>query len=143
VIIGGEAVSDFDLFDENLRAAFAPHTFGAAVNCRIVIRPHTFEDWARGASAAGIRSIASEHQRRAGRHAGRDGGVGTLPPTPPRPPMEASPAERPELSSASKTRGIDRSRSQGRRRTTNQSGSGRLGVWSNRNRGGDGAHRPE
>ena len=63
VIIGGEAVSDFDLFDENLRAAFAAHTFGAAVNCRIVIRPHTFEDWARGASAAGIRSIVSEHHR--------------------------------------------------------------------------------
>lgn len=63
VIIGGEAVSDFDLFDENLRAAFAAHTFGAAVNCRIVIRPHTFEDWARGASAAAIRSVVSEHRR--------------------------------------------------------------------------------
>lgn len=63
VIIGGEAVSDFDLFDENLRAAFAAHTFGAAVNCRIVIRPHTFEDWARGASAAAIRSVVSGHRR--------------------------------------------------------------------------------
>lgn len=63
VIIGGEAVSDFDLFDESLRNAFTAHTFGAAVNCRIVIRPHTFEDWARGVSAAGIRSIVAQHRR--------------------------------------------------------------------------------
>ena len=60
---GGEAVSDFDLFDEALRAAFAAHTFGAAANCRIVIRPHTFADWARGASAAAIRSVVSGHRR--------------------------------------------------------------------------------
>ncbi|MEU8079929.1 ROK family transcriptional regulator [Catellatospora citrea] len=58
VIIGGEAVSDFDLFEEHLRAAFAEHAFGAAGRCRIVTRPHTFEDWARGASASAIRRLA-------------------------------------------------------------------------------------
>jgi predicted NBD/HSP70 family sugar kinase len=62
VIIGGEAVSNFDLFDESLRSAFAAHTFGSAANGRIVIRPHTFEDWA-GASAAGIRAIVTQHRR--------------------------------------------------------------------------------
>lgn len=57
VIIGGEAVPNFDLFDERLRAAFEEHAFGAAGRCRIVVRPHTFEDWARGAAAAAIRSL--------------------------------------------------------------------------------------
>ena len=46
VIIGGEAVANFDLFEEHLRAAFAEHAFGAASDCQIVTRPHTFEDWA-------------------------------------------------------------------------------------------------
>lgn len=57
VIIGGEGVSDFDLFEETLRDAFEEHAFGAAVRCRIVTRPHTFEDWARGAAAAAIQSL--------------------------------------------------------------------------------------
>ncbi|GAT74450.1 ROK family transcriptional regulator [Microbacterium hydrocarbonoxydans] len=57
VIIGGEGVSNFDLFDRTLREAFEAHAFGAAARCRIVTRPHTFEDWARGAAAAAIQSL--------------------------------------------------------------------------------------
>ncbi|SED52475.1 ROK family protein [Ruania alba] len=59
VIIGGEAVRNFDLFDAQLRAAFAAHAFGAAAECRIVVRPHSFEDWARGAAAGVIRSLVA------------------------------------------------------------------------------------
>ncbi|WP_334148629.1 ROK family transcriptional regulator [Microbacterium sp.] len=57
VIIGGEGVSNFDLFDATLRSAFEAHAFGAAARCPIVARPHTFEDWARGAAAAAIQSL--------------------------------------------------------------------------------------
>ncbi len=57
VIIGGEAVQDFDLFDSHLREAFHEHAFGAAGRCRILVRPHSFEDWARGAAAAVVRSL--------------------------------------------------------------------------------------
>ncbi|SDL17632.1 Sugar kinase of the NBD/HSP70 family, may contain an N-terminal HTH domain [Glycomyces sambucus] len=57
VIIGGEGVADFDLFDAPLHAAFREHAFGAAGRCRIAVRPHTFEDWARGAAAAAIRTL--------------------------------------------------------------------------------------
>ncbi|MGD8169888.1 ROK family protein [Herbiconiux sp. P16] len=57
VVITGEAVADYDLYDQRLRAAFGAHAFGAAGNCRIVIRPHTFEDWARGAAAAALRAL--------------------------------------------------------------------------------------
>jgi predicted NBD/HSP70 family sugar kinase len=57
VVIGGEAVSNFDLFEDHLMTAFREHAFGAADKCRIIVRPHTFEDWARGAAAAAIRSL--------------------------------------------------------------------------------------
>ena len=59
VIIGGEAVANFDLFDEHLRAALKEHAFGTAGDCRIIVRPHTFEDWARGAAAAAIRALVT------------------------------------------------------------------------------------
>jgi predicted NBD/HSP70 family sugar kinase len=59
VIIGGEAVSNFDLFEDHLRSAFAEHAFGAARRCQIIVRPHHFEDWARGAAAAAILSLVS------------------------------------------------------------------------------------
>lgn len=57
VIIGGEGVADYDLFETPLREAFEAHAFGAAGRCRIAVRPHTFEDWARGAAAAAIRTL--------------------------------------------------------------------------------------
>jgi predicted NBD/HSP70 family sugar kinase len=57
VIIGGEGVSNFDLFEETLRDAFSAHAFGAAARCPILTRPHTFQDWARGAAAAAIQSL--------------------------------------------------------------------------------------
>ena len=57
VIIGGEAVTNFDLFEHSLRSAYDQHVFGSADRCRIVVRPHTFEDWARGAAATAIRAL--------------------------------------------------------------------------------------
>lgn len=57
VIIGGEGVTNFDLFEETLRRSYAEHVFSSADRCRIVVRPHTFEDWARGAAATAIRSL--------------------------------------------------------------------------------------
>jgi predicted NBD/HSP70 family sugar kinase len=59
VLITGEAVADYDLYDQRLRAAFEAHAFGAAGQCRIVLRPHAFEDWARGAAAAALRAIVT------------------------------------------------------------------------------------
>ena len=59
VIIGGEGVANFDLFEETLRRSYGEHVFSSADRCRIVVRPHTFEDWARGAAATAIRSLVS------------------------------------------------------------------------------------
>lgn len=57
VIIGGEGVAEFNLYEERLRAVYTEHVFASADRCRIVVRPHTFEDWARGAAATAIRSL--------------------------------------------------------------------------------------
>jgi predicted NBD/HSP70 family sugar kinase len=50
VLVLGEAVLDFDLYESTLRQAFSTHTFGAARECTITSRSHTFDDWARGAA---------------------------------------------------------------------------------------------
>ncbi|GAA4154707.1 ROK family protein [Leifsonia shinshuensis] len=57
VVIGGEGVADFDLIEEPLRRSYAEHVFASADRCRIAVRPHTFEDWARGAAATAVRSL--------------------------------------------------------------------------------------
>ncbi|WP_169582055.1 ROK family transcriptional regulator [Microbacterium thalassium] len=59
VVIAGENVTEYELYEDRLRAAFAEHAFGAASDCEIVLRPHVFDDWARGAAACVIEVIAS------------------------------------------------------------------------------------
>lgn len=59
VVIAGENVTEFGLYEDRIRAVFAEHAFGAAADCEIVLRPHTFDDWARGAAACVIEVIAS------------------------------------------------------------------------------------
>ncbi|MFG1819231.1 ROK family protein [Kribbella sp. NPDC049174] len=56
VVIAGEGVAEYDLYEERMRQAFGDHAFGAAANCRLMLRSHTFDDWARGAAATVIRS---------------------------------------------------------------------------------------
>lgn len=56
VVIAGEGVADYDLYDQRMRQTFAEHAFGAAGDCRLMLRSHTFDNWARGAAATVIRS---------------------------------------------------------------------------------------
>jgi predicted NBD/HSP70 family sugar kinase len=56
VMIAGEGVAEYDLYEERMRRTFAEHAFGAAGDCRLTLRSHTFDDWARGAAATVIRS---------------------------------------------------------------------------------------
>lgn len=59
VVIAGENVTEFSLYEERMRAVFAEHAFGEASKCQIVLRPHTFDDWARGAATCVIEEMAS------------------------------------------------------------------------------------
>jgi predicted NBD/HSP70 family sugar kinase len=57
IIVSGEGVAAYDLFDESIRAAFAAQAFGAAACCELTIRPLPFEEWARGAAAVAIQTL--------------------------------------------------------------------------------------
>ena len=57
VVVSGEGVATFDLFEEQIRRAFAVQAFGSAARCGLVIRPLPFEEWARGAAAVAIQSL--------------------------------------------------------------------------------------
>jgi predicted NBD/HSP70 family sugar kinase len=60
IVVMGESVTDYDLYEQRIRDSFDLHTFGSARQCRIITRSHTFEDWARGAATALIRIAVSE-----------------------------------------------------------------------------------
>jgi predicted NBD/HSP70 family sugar kinase len=53
VVVSGEGVAAYDLFEEQIRKTFAGQAFGMA-ECPLVIRPLPFEEWARGAAAVSI-----------------------------------------------------------------------------------------
>ena len=57
VLVMGESAPDYDVYEQNLRESFEQHAFGAAAECRIITRPHQFDDWARGAAASVVRAI--------------------------------------------------------------------------------------
>jgi predicted NBD/HSP70 family sugar kinase len=57
IIVSGEGVAAYDLFDESIRAAFAAQAFGAAGRATLTIRPLPFEEWARGAAAVAIQTL--------------------------------------------------------------------------------------
>ncbi|GAA1986652.1 ROK family transcriptional regulator [Catenulispora subtropica] len=57
IVVSGEGLDTYDLFEERIWAAFAAHVFGAAAQCPVIIRPLPFEEWARGAAAASIRAL--------------------------------------------------------------------------------------
>lgn len=62
-VIEGESVSDFDVYDAKVHEAFAAHAFGAAAECRLELRPHTFEAWARGAAVSVLRDFVRRASR--------------------------------------------------------------------------------
>jgi predicted NBD/HSP70 family sugar kinase len=61
-VIEGESVADFDVYDAKVRETFAAQAFGAAAECTLELRAHTFDAWARGAAASVIRAfVRQEH----------------------------------------------------------------------------------
>ncbi|MDX3189361.1 ROK family protein [Streptomyces sp. MN03-5084-2B] len=57
VVVSGEGVAAYDLFEERIRRTFAVQAFGSAARCGLVIRPLPFEEWARGAAAVAVQSL--------------------------------------------------------------------------------------
>ncbi|WP_225850542.1 ROK family transcriptional regulator [Streptomyces sp. HPF1205] len=57
IIISGEGVATYDLYEERMRRTFADHAFGAAAECDLVVRPLPFEEWARGGAAVAAQRV--------------------------------------------------------------------------------------
>lgn len=62
VIIAGEGVAEYDLLADRIKSTFSEHVFGSAGQCEIVVRSHTFDEWAQGAAVMVIREIATGEQ---------------------------------------------------------------------------------
>jgi predicted NBD/HSP70 family sugar kinase len=57
IVVSGEGLAAYDLFEAHIRAGFERQAFGAAADCPLSIRPLPFEEWARGAAAVSIQSL--------------------------------------------------------------------------------------
>ncbi|WP_103888648.1 ROK family transcriptional regulator [Actinacidiphila yanglinensis] len=57
IIISGEGVSSYDLYEDQIRSTFATRAFGAAADCDLLVRPLPFEEWARGGAAVAAQRL--------------------------------------------------------------------------------------
>ncbi|TKA10907.1 ROK family transcriptional regulator [Actinacidiphila oryziradicis] len=56
IVISGEGVASYALYEDQIRQTFGAQAFGAAADCDLVVRPLPFEEWARGGAA-----VAAQH----------------------------------------------------------------------------------
>jgi len=57
IVLSGEGLAAYDLYQDEVRDTFAARAFGAAVDCELILRPLPFEEWARGAAAVAIQTL--------------------------------------------------------------------------------------
>ena len=57
IVLSGEGLGALDLYQDEVRKTFTSRTFGAAVDCELIVRPLPFEEWARGAAAVAIQTL--------------------------------------------------------------------------------------
>ncbi|MCO8273699.1 ROK family protein [Actinoplanes sp. TRM 88003] len=63
IVVSGEGLSAYDLFEPHIRAGFQRQAFGAAADCPLSIRPLPFEEWARGAATVSIKALVASWRR--------------------------------------------------------------------------------
>jgi predicted NBD/HSP70 family sugar kinase len=59
IVVSGEGLSAYDLFEPHIRAGFQRQAFGAAADCPLSIRTLPFEEWARGAATVSIKALVA------------------------------------------------------------------------------------
>ncbi|GIM97491.1 ROK family transcriptional regulator [Paractinoplanes toevensis] len=59
IVVSGEGLAAYDLFEPHIRASFQRQAFGAAADCPLSIRPLPFEEWARGAATVSIKALVA------------------------------------------------------------------------------------
>ena len=63
IVVSGEGLAAYDLFEPFIRAGFQRQAFGAAADCPLSIRPLPFEEWARGAATVSIKALVASWRR--------------------------------------------------------------------------------
>ncbi|NUR28692.1 MAG: ROK family protein [Catenulispora sp.] len=65
IVVTGDVhgLTAYDRFEEQLRRSFSGQAFGAAADCRLLLRPRPFEQWARGAAAVAIQTLFTLQER--------------------------------------------------------------------------------
>jgi predicted NBD/HSP70 family sugar kinase len=59
IVVSGEGLAAYDLFETHIRTGFERQAFGAAAECPLSIRPLPFEEWARGAATVSIQALVA------------------------------------------------------------------------------------
>jgi predicted NBD/HSP70 family sugar kinase len=59
IVVSGEGLAAYDLFETHIRSGFERQAFGAAAQCPLSIRPLPFEEWARGAATVSIKALVA------------------------------------------------------------------------------------
>ena len=59
IVVSGEGLAAYDLFETHVRTGFERQAFGAAAECPLSIRPLPFEEWARGAATVSIQELVA------------------------------------------------------------------------------------
>ena len=63
IFISGEGVAAYDLFADQVRQTFTARAFGAAKDCELIVRPLSFEEWARGGAAVAAQRLVAPGKR--------------------------------------------------------------------------------
>lgn len=63
IVLSGEGVADYDLYDQRIREALAAYAFGSAADCELIVRPLSFVEWARAAAVVAIETFVSPNQK--------------------------------------------------------------------------------
>ncbi|UXY32888.1 ROK family protein [Streptomyces sp. HUAS TT20] len=70
IVVSGEGLAVYDLFDQQIQESFARQAFGSAARCGLAIRALPFEEWARGAAAVAVQTMFAPESTRSRQHAG-------------------------------------------------------------------------
>jgi len=59
IVVSGEGLAAYDLFETHIRGGFERQAFGAAARSPLFIRPLPFEEWALGAATVSIQALVA------------------------------------------------------------------------------------
>jgi len=65
IILSGERIADYDLYEALIRQSLLQHAFGSAAHCELIVRPLSFDEWARAAAVAALESFVVPEEKKA------------------------------------------------------------------------------